>query len=505
MVDKGFTVAVYNRTVSKVDEFISDNPQKKNSLIGCRDIDELISALKPNPRKLLLMVKAGPPVDDFLQQIGAKLSSGDVVIDGGNSYFLDTERRCRTMYTEFGIHFVGCGVSGGEEGARYGPSMMPGGGCCDIKGRDVIWPALKPIFQAIAARSDFSPERPCCEWLGPGGSGHFVKMVHNGIEYGDMQLIGEAYHYMLSSLGMDSGQASRAFTEWNSGKLKSFLVEITGKILDVRVDAASQPPAIGQAVIKYKQAEESSSSGSASVPLVDLIVDRTGAKGTGKWTVNTALDLGIPVTLIGEAVQARALSTLLKERSLAHKLYPSDPAPNNQANSSASASLKDLEDAVFAAKLVSYAQGFMMLRAAAQQYAWPPIDMTQVAVLWSGGCIIRSQFLGAIVEAYNQDPHLPSILLSESTFAPQIKACLAGWRKTVGSFVESGIPCPALSSALAFFDGYRCKRLPASLLQAQRDFFGAHQFELLTDAHQEPVHYDWIGSQGKATASSYNA
>ena len=473
MAEHGYTVAIYNRTVSRVDDFhsgISEDTLRAR-VIPTHSLDELIASLKDGPKRLMLMVKAGSPVDEFIGLLVPLLQAGDIVIDGGNSHFADTERRYREL-AQRGMHFVGCGVSGGEEGARRGPSLMPGGS-------EAAWPHLSGLLQSIAARSQFLPSAPCCAWLGAGGAGHFVKMVHNGIEYGDMQLIGEAYHIMRDGLCMSPKEQARVFDAWNSAELQSFLIEATRDILCVAVNPKT-----------LKRVDD------GGVPLVDLLKDVTGQKGTGKWTVVSAFDLGVPVTLISEAVQTRILSSLLNERLAVAEAYPNK-------SSKVELSLEDLRAAVFASKIISYAQGFMMLREASSAFAWN-LDFAAVAVLWSGGCIIRSAFLRDIHAAYQRDPSLASLLL-DPFFRQALQSSEAGWRRAVSAFVSAGLPCPALSSALSFFDGYRCARLPANLLQAQRDYFGAHQFELTDGPKGQAVHFDWIGSGGAAVSSNYQA
>lgn len=435
-------------------------------IIPCHELKEFMGSLK-SPKKVLLMVKAGQPVDDFIQLLFPFLNEGDIVIDGGNSYYEDTNRRCKDFESKK-LCFVGCGVSGGEEGARNGPSMMPGGSA-------EAWTHLKPILQAIAARSQFSKNSPCCEWLGTGGAGHFVKMVHNGIEYGDMQLIGEAYHMMRDGLNLSPEQASKVFGTWNEGELQSFLIEITKDILSTRVDDQLQRTPKGK-------------------PLVELIRDITGQKGTGKWTVSAGLELGVPVTVISEAVQARALSSLREERLKVNKFY----APSKRQ---AQLDLDDLRDAVYASKIVSYAQGFLLLKQASQQYNWN-LDFAAVALLWSGGCIIRSSFLENIHQAY-KDGHSEHMLMT-AFFKDALVKAETGWRKTICAFINAGLPCPALSSSLAFFDALCTSRLPANLLQAQRDYFGAHQFELESKPG-EAIHFDWIESGGAMSSTNYQA
>ena len=462
MNDHGFTVAVFNRTTSKVDAFLANEAQGTN-VIGTHSIQELIGALK-RPRRVMLMIQAGKAVDDTIEQLLPYLEAGDIIIDGGNSLYTDSMRR--TAYLESkGLLFVGTGVSGGEEGARHGPSIMPGGS-------PAAWPHIKPIFQAIAAK--VPDGSPCCDWVGENGAGHFVKMVHNGIEYGDMQLIGEAYHLMSAGLGMSAAEMSDVFTEWNTGVLDSYLIEITSHILAF-TDTDGEP-------------------------LVDKILDSAGQKGTGKWTVNAALDQGIPLTLIGEAVFSRFLSALKKERTQAAQ---SLAGPATTFSGDKTALLNDVRDALYAAKIVSYTQGYMLMRAAAEQYGWN-LNYGGVALMWREGCIIRSAFLSKIQEAYQHNPDLLNLLL-DPYFRDAVTTAQGAWRRMVAQAVMLGIPVPATSSALAFFDGYRTERLPANLLQAQRDYFGAHTYERLDQPRGEHFHTNWTGTGGNVTAGSYQA
>ncbi len=466
MADHGFTVAVFNRTTSVVDEFIA-GPAKGKSIIGTHSLPELVAALK-RPRRVMLMVKAGQPVDDFIEKLIPLLEPGDIIIDGGNSNYEDSIRR--TAYVESkGLLFIGTGVSGGEEGARHGPSIMPGGS-------PAAWPHVKPIFQAIAAKvPEGDPNgAPCCDWVGENGAGHFVKMVHNGIEYGDMQIIAEAYHLMKEGLGMTNDEMSDVFAAWNQGKLESYLIEITSDILAYRDEE-------GQAVI-------------------DVILDSAGQKGTGKWTVVSALDQGTPLTLVGEAVFARFLSALVDERVAAAKVLT---GPTVQFTGDRAAFLADLEEAVYAAKIVSYAQGYMLMAAAAKAYDWH-LNLGGIALMWRGGCIIRSVFLGKIKEAFDADPDLPNLLLAPYFRDALIKAD-AAWRRVVAAAVQLGIPTPALSSALAFYDGYRRERLPANLTQAQRDYFGAHTYERIDRPRGQFFHTNWTGRGGAVTSRAYQA
>ncbi len=462
MNDHGYTVAVYNRTVSKVDDFINGDA-RGTRVIGAHSVEELISVLK-RPRRVMLMVKAGQAVDDFIETLIPHLEPGDIIIDGGNSNYNDTMRRAAYVEAK-GLLYIGTGVSGGEEGARHGPSVMPGGS-------PAAWPAVKPIFQAIAAKVDDGS--PCCDWVGENGAGHFVKMVHNGIEYGDMQLISEAYHVMQEGLDMSADAMHAVFAEWNRGKLDSYLIEITRDILDFK-DADGQP-------------------------LVDSILDAAGQKGTGKWTVRSALDMGIPLTLIGEAVFARSLSALKEERVAASKALS---GPTATFDDDRRAFIDDLREALYAAKIVSYTQGYMLMRAAAGEYRWN-LNYGGIALMWRGGCIIRSIFLGKIKEAFDHNPALSNLLL-DPYFKGQVEAAQIAWRRVVAKAVELGIPVPAMSSALAFYDGYRHERLPANLLQAQRDYFGAHTYERIDKPRGQFFHTNWTGTGGAVTAGTYQA
>jgi 6-phosphogluconate dehydrogenase len=461
MDDHGFTVAVFNRTISKVDEFLQAGAKGTN-VIGTHSIEELVGVLK-KPRRVMLMVKAGAPVDAFIEKLIPHLEPGDIIIDGGNSNFLDTIRRCKALEAK-GLRYVGTGVSGGEEGARHGPSIMPGG-TADA------WPYVKDIFQSVAAKVDGSP---CCDWLGSDGAGHFVKMVHNGIEYGDMQLIGEAYQLLRDVLGLTNEELHSTFKKWNEGKLDSYLIEITSDIF------------------KYKDED--------GKPLVDKILDVAGQKGTGRWTAINAFDLGAPLTLIAQAVFARDLSSMKEERIRASKVLS---GPSITAARDRQTLIADIRQALYASKIVSYAQGFMLLRMAAAQYGWD-IDYGSVALMWRGGCIIRSVFLGEIKAAFDRQPDLANLLLDDY-FKQEVVSAQEAWRRTVVKAVEQGIPVPAISSGLAFYDGYRCQRLPANLLQAQRDYFGAHTYERLDRPRGEFFHTDWSGTGGDVTSTSYNA
>ncbi len=460
MESKGFTVACFNRTVSKVDNFVNGRAKDKN-IIGCHSIEELTANLK-TPRKVMLMVKAGNPVDQFIDHVLPHLEDGDIIIDGGNSHFPDTIRR--TEYVESkGKLYIGTGVSGGEEGALKGPSMMPGGS-------PKAWPAVKDIFQSVCAKTDSG--EPCCDWVGENGAGHFVKMVHNGIEYGDMQMICETYQMMKEGLGMTNEEMHEAFTEWNQGELDSYLIEITRDILGYKDED-------GNAVI-------------------DLILDTAGQKGTGKWTAIEALNLGQPLTLIGEAVFARCLSALKEERVAASKIL-SGPKPAFKGDKKAF--IDDLRHALYAAKIVSYAQGYQLMRAAAAEYKWN-LNYGGIALMWRGGCIIRSVFLGKIKEAFDKEPDLTNLLLTPF-FKDAVDKAQASWRRVVMTAVEMGIPVPAISTALAYFDGYRHERLPANLLQAQRDYFGAHTYERVDKPRGEFHHTNWTGRGGETSASTY--
>ena len=460
MADHGFRVAVFNRTTSKVDDFIS-GPAKDTTIIGTHSMEELVESLA-KPRRVMLMVKAGEVVDSFIELLLPLLEPGDVIIDGGNSHFPDTTRR--TAYLkEKGLRYIGTGVSGGEEGARFGPSIMPGGD-------PEAWPLVKDIFQAISAKVD---DQPCCQWVGQDGAGHFVKMVHNGIEYGDMQLICEAYSLMENVLGMSCDQMHEVFKEWNTGVLDSYLIDITKDIL----------------AMKDEDGE----------PLVDKILDTAGQKGTGKWTGISALDLGVPLTLIGESVFARVLSSLKDERVRASAILGQRLKVSQSVDKTEM--IDALRDALYASKIISYAQGFMLMKEAAKEYGWD-LNYGEIALMWRGGCIIRSTFLGNIKEAYDNDPALENLAL-DSFFTDALKTAEAGWRKAVVLAVENGIPAPAFSSALAYFDGYRSERLPANLLQAQRDYFGAHTYERLDSERGEFFHTDWTGHGGKVASTTY--
>ena len=462
MNDHGYKVAVYNRTVSKVDDFINGNA-KGTKIVGAYSIEELVKALK-RPRRVMLLVKAGDPVDAFIDLLIPHMEKGDIIIDGGNSNYNDTIRRVEYVESK-GLLYIGTGVSGGEEGARFGPSIMPGGS----KG---AWPHVKEIFQSIAAKVDDGA--PCCEWVGENGAGHYVKMVHNGIEYGDMQLICEAYDIMKNLLGMSYPEMHEIFATWNEGKLDSYLIEITRDILG------------------YQDEDDEYA--------VEKILDTAGQKGTGKWTAISALEMGVPLTLISEAVLARFLSALKEDRVKASKILT---GPEPRVVGSKEEILHSLHDALYSSKIISYAQGFMLMRSAAKEYNWK-LNYGGIALMWRGGCIIRSAFLGKIKEAYDKNPELENLLLDEY-FKGEIDKAQTGWRHVIAAAVAAGIPVPAMSSALAFYDGYRTERLPANLLQAQRDYFGAHTYQRVDKPRSEFFHTNWTGTGGNVTSSTYNA
>ncbi len=462
MESKGFRVAVFNRTVEKVDAFIAGRGAGKN-FIGCHSIKEFCASLE-RPRKVMMLVKAGKAVDDFIEQVLPHLEPGDIIIDGGNSYFPDTIRRSKYVESK-GLLYIGTGVSGGEEGALLGPSIMPGGS-------PAAWPAVKPIFQKISAHTEAG--EPCCEWVGESGAGHFVKMVHNGIEYGDMQMICETYQMMKEGLGLSNKEMHDVFAEWNASELDSYLIEITRDILGYKTQT-------GEAVI-------------------DVILDTAGQKGTGKWTAVSALDLGQPLTLIGEAVFARCLSALKEERVAASKILK---GPQAEFAGDRAALIEDLKQALYAAKIVSYAQGYQLMREAAKEYGWK-LNNGGIALMWRGGCIIRSVFLGKIKEAFDTNPDLVNLLLAPF-FTAAVENAQAGWRRVIMKSVELGIPMPAISAALAYYDGYRAARLPANLLQAQRDYFGAHTYERIDRTRGEFFHTNWTGRGGDTAASAYMA
>ena len=464
MNDHGLKVAVFNRTVAKVDDFLAHQAGDTH-VVGAHSIGELCGLLQ-SPRRVMMMVKAGRVVDDTIAQLLPHLERGDIVIDGGNSLFSDSERRAKELAAR-GISFIGAGVSGGEEGARRGPSIMPGGDA-------TAWPQVRDILQSIAAKSlDGSP---CCDWVGPGGAGHYVKMVHNGIEYGDMQLIGEAYQLLKDGLGLSADELSAIFARWNESELDSFLIEITASIFAKKdTDGA---------------------------PMIDKILDTAGQKGTGKWTAISALDLGMPVTLIGESVFARCLSALKDQRTRAAKIL-TGPSPERIGSPARTDFIEAVRRALYCSKIVSYAQGYMLLSAAEKEHGWT-LDKGAIALMWSGGCIIRSVFLGDIKKAYDTNPALDN-LLTDQFFATALNRYQASWREAVIHAVQLGIPTPAFSTALAFYDGYRTARLPANLLQAQRDFFGAHTYERVDKPRGEFFHTDWRGHGGSVASSSYNA
>jgi 6-phosphogluconate dehydrogenase len=461
MESRGFRVSVFNRTTQKVDDFINGRAKGKK-IVGTHSVKELVASLK-RPRKVMIMVKAGKAVDETIEQLLPFLEAGDIIIDGGNTHFPDTNRR--TAYVESkGMLYIGTGVSGGEEGALLGPSIMPGGS-------KKAWPEVKPIFQAIAAKVEDGS--PCCDWVGENGAGHFVKMVHNGIEYGDMQLICEAYQIMRDLLGMNPDEMHSVFREWNEGELNSYLIEITRDIL------------------AYKDVD--------GKPLVDKILDTAGQKGTGKWTGVAALDLGIPLTLIGEAVFSRCLSAIKDERVKASKIIKG-PAPLFKGDKKKF--INDLKEALYASKIVSYAQGYALMKAAAEEYKWD-LNYGGIALMWRGGCIIRSVFLGKIKEAFENNPSISNLLL-DPFFRDKMEKSQEGWRNVVAAAISNGIPVPAISSALCYFDGYRCEKLPANLLQAQRDYFGAHTYERTDKPRGEFFHTNWTGRGGTTASTTYN-
>ena len=462
MNDKGFTVVAYNRTTSKVEDFINGEA-KGTKIIGAYSVEEMVKHLK-RPRRVMMLVKAGQAVDDFIDQIIPYLEPGDIIIDGGNSLFQDSIRRTEYLQAR-GILFVGTGVSGGEEGARRGPSIMPGG-------HPDAWPHVKDIFQAISAKVEDGS--PCCDWVGNDGAGHYVKMIHNGIEYGDMQLICEAYHIMKEGLGMNADEMHDVFAEWNKGELDSYLIEITRDILGFKdIDGE---------------------------PLVEKILDTAGQKGTGKWTLINSAELGIPITLIGEAVYARCISAMKEERVAASKKLR---GPKPTIRNDRTKFIEDIKSALYASKIISYAQGFMLLRAAANEFGWK-LKYGEIALMWRGGCIIRSQFLGKIKEAFEKRKRLPNLLL-DPHFKREIRKCQRGWRNVVATAAKKGIPAPAFSTALNFFDAFRNDRLPANLLQAQRDYFGAHTYERIDRDRGEFFHTNWTGRGGNVSSSTYDA
>lgn len=461
MNDHGFTVTAYNRTTSKMEEFMR-GPAKGTKVVGAKTPQEVVSSLK-SPRVIMFMVKAGDPVDALIQEFLPLLDKGDILIDGGNSHFPDTQRRVEEL-SQKGIYYVGCGVSGGEDGARYGPSLMPGG-------NPKAWPHIKKILQTIAAKSDSG--EPCCDWVGKGGAGHYVKMVHNGIEYGDIQLICEAYDLMRRVLGMDEDEMATIFKEWNRGELDSYLIEIAAGVLS------------------YKDTD--------GKPLVTKILDTAGQKGTGKWTAQSALDEGMPVSLIGEAVFARCLSALKEERTQMSHHYKSH---TRLFTGDKEEMIENIRKALYASKIISYAQGYMLMRAASIKYEWD-LNFGAIALMWRNGCIIRSVFLGEIKKAFEKSPDLKNLMLDDF-FKKALIRCKEGWRKAVMLTLEHGIPAPCFTAALSFFDGITSEHLPANLLQGLRDYFGAHTFERI-DQPGKFIHNNWTGHGGKASSGSYNA
>jgi 6-phosphogluconate dehydrogenase len=454
MADQGFQVAAYNRTKSRIDEFLA-GPAQGKSIIGCYSPEEFVQSLK-KPRIAMLMVKAGEPVKQMVKQLAPLLEPGDIIIDGGNSCFLDTEEQIKELQSQ-GILYLGTGISGGEEGARHGPSIMPGG-------TKKAWPHVRPIFQAIAAKVGPNNDIPCCDWVGGGGAGHYVKMVHNGIEYGDMQLISEAYSLLKDGLGLNNDELYDVFAEWNRGELDSYLIEITRDIFSVTDDKTGKD-------------------------LVDMILDKAGQKGTGKWTGQHALDLGVPTTLITEAVFARTLSALKEQRVRASKILTGPVGALNEFRLSAEREdfVNQVRKALFASKVCSYTQGFFQLQAASKEYDWE-LDHGAIAMLWRGGCIIRAAFLEDIKRAYDRNPQLENLLFDEY-FSAEVIANQQSWRQVVSTAARLGIPVPAMSAALNYYDSYRAERLPHNLLQAQRDYFGAHSYERIDEAGS--FHTDW--------------
>lgn len=459
---RGYTIAVFNRTTARVDDFVKGRAKGKK-IIGTHTVKELVANLK-KPRKVMIMVKAGSAVDQVIDEVAPLLEPGDILIDGGNTHYPDTTRRTQALKKK-GIHYIGTGVSGGEEGALKGPSIMPGGDAS-------AWPAVKPIFQAIAARAPDGS--PCCDWVGDEGAGHYVKMVHNGIEYGDMQLICETYDLLRRVAGLTADELHQVFERWNKGRLDSYLIEITRDIFGYKDEATGKP-------------------------LVEMIQDIAGQKGTGKWMVNSALDLGIPLTLITEAVFARCLAAQKDERVAAEKLLK---GPEPKFTGDKKAFIDDVELALYASKIVSYAQGFALMRAMAKESGWK-INNGAVALMWRGGCIIRSAFLGKIKEAFDRNADLTNLLV-DPYFSKEMTEAQASWRRTVGAGVANGIPLPAMSAALAYFDGYRAGRLPANLLQAQRDYFGAHTYERTDKPRGQFFHTNWTGRGGTTASTTYN-
>ena len=461
MESKGFTIAVYNRSTEKVDNFINGRAKGKK-IIGCRSVEELVQALK-KPRKVMMMIRAGQAVDDMIGLLLPLLEPGDVIIAGGNSYFKDTIRRTAEV-TEKGLLYVGTGVSGGEEGALNGPCLMPGG-------NNEAWKLLQPIFTAISAKVD--GDIPCCEWIGENGAGHFVKMVHNGIEYGDMQLICEAYQMMRDGMGMSSAQMHKVFEAWNHSELDSYLMEITADIMGYQDENGETT--------------------------VEKILDVAGQKGTGKWTCIAALDEKVPLTLINEAVASRCISDMKEERIQAGKSYERS---NKMITDIKEEFIENIRKALYASKIISYAQGYSLMRSAAKEYDWD-LKFGDIALIWRGGCIIRSAFLGKIKEAFDRDPNLSNLIL-DPYFKSAIEDCLPSWRKVVATATEYGIPMPAMNAALSWFDSYTCANLPANLLQAQRDYFGAHMYERIDRPRGEMYHTNWTGNSGTTAAGTYS-
>lgn len=461
MESKGYTVAVYNRTVDKVEKFVNGRGADKN-FIGAKSMEEFVASIE-RPRKVMMLVKAGGAVDAIIDQLIPLLEEGDIIIDGGNTHYPDTNRRTKFVESK-GLLYIGTGVSGGEEGALLGPSIMPGGS-------KAAWESVKPIFQSISAKVENNV--PCCDWVGEDGAGHFVKMVHNGIEYGDMQLITEAYQIMKELLGMTADEMHEVFKDWNNDVLDSYLTEITRDILAFKDEDGS--------------------------PLVEKILDTAGQKGTGKWTGVSALEQGVPLTLIGEAVFARCLSAQKDERVRASKVL-TGPAKNFKGDKKAF--VKDIMQALYASKIVSYAQGYVLMQAAAKEYGWD-LNYGGIALMWRGGCIIRSAFLGNIKEAFDKNPHLENLLL-DPYFKAAMDTAQDGWRNVVATAALNGIPVPTFATALAYYDGYRSERLPANLLQAQRDYFGAHTYERLDKPRGEFFHTNWTGRGGDTASSTYN-
>jgi len=461
MNDHGYKVVAFNRTVSKVEDFLA-NEAKGTNIIGATSLEDMVSKLK-KPRRVMLLVKAGAAVDAFVEKLLPLLEAGDIIIDGGNSEYKDTNRRCKNLKTK-GILYVGSGVSGGEEGARYGPSIMPGGA-------PEAWPHIKDIFQSISAKCD---NEPCCDWVGDEGAGHFVKMVHNGIEYGDMQVICEAYQLMKECLGMTAPEIGKIFEEWNKTELDSYLMEISSAILQYQDDKGDY--------------------------LVEKIRDTAGQKGTGKWTAINALDFGIPVTLIAESVFARCLSAIKNDRVEASKIL--EGPSTSKYSGDKTQFIEDIRQALYASKIISYAQGFMLMKEAAKEFGWR-LNYGSIAMMWRGGCIIRSRFLGNIKDAFVKNGELNSLLLDDF-FRDAVHQSQSSWRRVVSTSVLLGVAVPCFSSALAFYDGFRSARLPANLIQAQRDYFGAHTYELL-DSPGTFHHTDWTGRGGRVSSTTYQA